>query len=91
MNREERRWATPAAAVLAFCCTLVMLAPPTIQPTTFAMPASILADGPAALAAHLLMGALAVAGLYVGAKAVLHRKSAEAKPVARVDSRIHAA
>jgi hypothetical protein len=91
MIREERRWASPAAAVLAFCWTLVMLAPPTIQPTTLAIPSSILADGPAALAAHLLLGAMAFAGLYVGAKSMLHRKTADGESATPAASRVHAA
>ena len=88
MNRDERRWATPAAAVLAFCLSLVVFAPPTSQP--FA-PLTMLADGFAAFAGHLLLGVFAIAGLFVAAKVVLQRPKLETKSVSRPHSVVHAA
>jgi hypothetical protein len=88
MNRDERRWATSAAAVLAFCWTLVMFAPPTSQPI---LPSTILADGLAAFAGHLFLGVFAIAGLFVAAKVLLQRPTLETKTVSRPESVVHAA
>src|SRR5947199_321489 len=44
MNMVERRWAGPAAAVMAFCLTLIFVAPPTSPALSTMVPATIVAD-----------------------------------------------
>ena len=91
MIPEERRWASPAAAVLAFCLTLVMFAPPTLQPMHSTSPASAIADGVATFTAHAILGVVAIAGLYLIAKAMRHRPAVETNVASRPSSQVHAA
>jgi len=91
MATVERRWAGPAAAVLAFCLTLVLLEPPTNPSAVTAVPASIIADGIAALAGHALLGLFTIVGLYLAAKVMIRRPTLTPQRVSRPSTQINAA
>jgi hypothetical protein len=91
MANVERRWASPAAAVIAFCLTLVLVAPPTSPPHSAAVPASIVADGLAALAGHGFLGLVAVVGLFFAAKIMIRRPTLRVQRVTTPSRQINAA
>ena len=91
MATVERKWAGPAAAVLAFCLTLVLLEPPTNPAGSNAVPASIVADGISALAGHALLGFVAVTGLYLAARVLIPRPTLSAQRVSTPSAQINAA
>ena len=91
MMMVERRWAGPAAAVLAFCLTLLFVAPPTSPSVLTTAPTALLADAAAVSAAHLLLGLVAAAGVYLGLKLMLHRRPLKTQRVATRSANIHAA
>lgn len=91
MANVERRWAGPAAAVLAFCLTLVLVAPPTSPSTSAAVPASIVADGLAAAAGHGFLGVIAIVGVYLAARVMIPRPTLHAQRVSTPSRQINAA
>ena len=91
MATVERRWAGPAAAVLAFCLTLVFVTPPTSPYVASSTPASIVADGLAALAGHLLLGLITIVGLYLGARAMIQRPTLRPQRMRAPSTQINAA
>jgi len=76
---------------MAFCLTLVLVAPPTNPSVASAAPASIVADGLAALAVHGLLGIIAIAGLYLAAKVLIRRPTLTPQRVSRPSTQINAA
>jgi hypothetical protein len=91
MTLTERRWAGPAAAVLAFCLTLLLVSPPTNPPIPATLPTSAVVDGAATLTAHALLGLLTIAGLSIIIKTIRQRPSLRAQSVTRPSKHVEAA
>jgi predicted naringenin-chalcone synthase len=81
MNPVERRWATPAAAVLAFCLTLVVLYPPMQPQTQSVLPTPMIADGLAAMAGHAILAVVALFGVGVALRLARHRPTLRTQDV----------
>jgi len=91
MSTNERRWAGPAAAVLAFCLTLIFVAPPTSPALPLATPTAFLADAAAVATAHAMAGFVAAAGLVLAAKWALHRSPLKTQRLSTPSRNINAA